>query len=349
MHSIPHRSGGISSHVLIITAGFALIGFYFPEILGSWEPFLVLGMMLILGLPHGATDHGLFDTLVKNESERKGVSFYLAYLLVIGAYGLVWFLLPMVAFGIFIVMSVYHFGQSNWADVNYQSATQARLHYLLWGAGILLTPIILHGGEASVIVATMTDFSITPPTKEAIQLIVGGLAVLNVLALMVCYFQGVLTISRLAKELLGYGLLILMFLTNTLLLGFTIYFVFWHSLTSAQDQLRFFQRRLSPIARKQLYGEISMVVVGAMAFCLIVWLGPGPEAALNPGVIGGVFVFISLLTLPHMLLVEQLYNTWSPKKEAAIRPLTPSISKTSLTKPQTEESPSAASGLSIIH
>lgn len=349
MHSTPYRHGGVSSTVLIITIGFALVGYCFPQLLGSWEPFLVLGMMLMLGLPHGATDHGLFDLLVKDKSTNKGVSFYLAYLMVIGAYGLVWFLLPMVAFGIFIFMSVYHFGQSNWADIKYESATQARLHYVLWGAGILLTPIILHGGEASAIVATMTEYTIPPPSTEFVQLIIGGLASLNVLVLMIYYFQGLLTTRRLAKELLAYGVLILMFLTNTLLLGFTVYFVFWHSLTSARDQLRFFQRRLSPSARKQLFGEIALVVIGALAFCLIVWLGPGPEAALRPGVIGGVFVFISLVTLPHMLLVEQLYNSWSPQKEAAVRPLAPSRSKQNLTKPQSGESSSKSSGLSIIH
>ena len=195
----------------------------------------------------------------------------------------------------------------------------------------------------------MTDFTIPAPSEESTQLIIGGLASLNVLAIVILYFQGGLSTRRLAKELLAYGVLVLMFLTNTLLLGFTIYFVFWHSLTSAKDQLRFFQRRLSPTARRQLYGEITMVVVGALAFCLIVWLGPGPEAALKPGVIGGVFVFISLLTLPHMLLVEQLYKTWSPEKEAAIRPLSPNLSKKKLTKPQSKESSSTTSGLSIIH
>ncbi len=349
MHSVPHRHGGVSLYVLAITVGFALAGYFFPEFLGTWEPFLVLGMMLMLGLPHGATDHGLFDLLVKDKPENKGVSFYLAYLTVIGAYGLVWFFLPMVAFGIFIFMSVYHFGQSNWVDIKYGSASLARLHYVLWGMGILLTPIILHGAEASAIVATMTDYTISPPAQGVIQLIIGGLACVNVLVLMILYYRGTLTTKRLGREMLAYGVLILMFLTNTLLLGFTVYFVFWHSLTSAKDQLRFFQRRLSPTARKQLYGEIAMVVFGALAFCLIVWLGPGPAAALRPGVIGGVFVFISLLTLPHMLLVEQLYNSWSPQKEAAIRTLTPSRTKQSLTKPQSEESSSTTSGLSIIH
>ncbi|MEM6772420.1 MAG: Brp/Blh family beta-carotene 15,15'-dioxygenase, partial [Bacteroidota bacterium] len=348
MHCVPHRHGGVSPYVLILTVGFAFTGFVVPNFLGVCEPFLVLGLMLMLGLPHGATDHGLFDALIGNESGKRGVSFYLAYLLVIGAYGLVWFLLPVVAFGVFILMSVYHFGQSNWADVGYASATQARLHYLLWGAGVLLTPIILHGGEASTIVATMTDFTIPAPGTEMTYAIIASLAGLNVLVVVALRVKGQLSTRRLIKEVLGYGILTLMFFTNTLLLGFTVYFVFWHSLTSAQDQARFFERRLSPIVRKQLYVEIATVVFGALGFCLIVWFGPGPEAALQPGVIGGVFIFISLVTLPHMLLVEQLYNSWSPQQEATILSLSPNRSKSSLTKPQTEESSSTTSGLSII-
>jgi Brp/Blh family beta-carotene 15,15'-monooxygenase len=130
--------------------------------------------------------------------------------------------------------------------------------------------------------------------------------------------------QRAGRELLSYGLLVAMYLTNSLLLGFTIYFVFWHSLSSAKDQLYFFQRNLSYDHRRQLFWEIAVVVFGALLFCLIVWFGPGPEAALQPSIIGGVFMFISLLTLPHMLLVEQLYGVWTPapnkdKKTAAKR------------------------------
>jgi hypothetical protein len=134
-----------------------------------------------------------------------------------------------------------------------------------------------------------------------------------------------------------------MFFTNSLLLGFTVYFVFWHSLTSARDQYRFFERRLSPELRRQLYSEIAMTVAGAFVFCLIVWFGPGPEAALSPSIIGGVFIAISLLTMPHMLLVEQLYTSWSPEeeiiKEGSLATAVPST-HINITKPQSVSSTS---------
>lgn len=272
-------------------------------------------MMLLLGLPHGATDHGLFLALRKGRPGGKKSNFYLAYLGIIAAYGLIWFFLPLLAFAIFMLLSVYHFGQSNWVDVKHRNGLLARSHYLLWGVGILLTPILLHSEEAIAIVATMTDTVISTPARSSVLLFIGVMAGINAVATMTARVTGVISTRRMVTEFVAYAVLLGMFFTNSLLLGFTVYFVFWHSLTSVRDQLRFFERRLSPVLRRQLYGEIAMTVVGALAFCLIVWFGPGPEAALRPSIIGGVFVAISLLTMPHMLLVEQLYTSWSPEEE----------------------------------
>lgn len=146
---------------------------------------------------------------------------------------------------------------------------------------------------------------------------------------------------------MAYVLLIIMFLTNSLLLGFSVYFIFWHSLASAKDQLQFFKLRLSPTLRRQLFVEVAMTVLGALSFCLIIWFGPGPVTALQPAVIGGVFIFISLLTLPHMLLVELLYAHWSPRSSedlADSKNKLYNISKPSLPTPKT-----AGKELTITH
>lgn len=315
MHATPARTGGVDTIVLATTMGFALLGSLASGFMSYCEPFLVLGLMLLIGLPHGATDHGLFLALTRGKKSDKKISFYLAYALVIGAYGLVWLTLPLLAFGLFMLMSVYHFGQSNWADVDHGNAWGSRAHYLLWGCGVLLTPILLHGGEAATIVASMTDSLFVMPNSLSVYVVVGALGVANFIALVYWWRSGVIDQKRFFREVLGYAVLMVMFFTNSLLLGFTVYFVFWHSLASVKDQVRFFQRRLSPAVRRQLLLGILTTVGGAMVFCLIVWFGPGPEAALNPAIIGGVFVFISLLTLPHMLLVEQLYRQWSPVAE----------------------------------
>ncbi|MEO0732771.1 MAG: Brp/Blh family beta-carotene 15,15'-dioxygenase [Bacteroidota bacterium] len=311
MHSVAKGRGGVSATVMAITVVFCLIGGVASNWLGQVEPFLVLGMMLILGLPHGATDHGLFESLPIGSLKEKGVSFYLAYVLILGVYGLLWMITPLLAFGIFLLLSVYHFGQSNWADVRYGSAWLARAHYVLWGAGVLLTPIFLYAGEAATIVTAMTGYSLSVPSALTVGRLIGGLAVLNIVFVFALTNTGVLNRERCWKEILGYGLLMTLFFTNSLLLGFTVYFVFWHSLASLQDQLTFFKQRLPTANRRRLLLEIGTVVGGALAFCMIVWFGPGPAAALEPAIIGKVFILISILTLPHMLLVEQLYQEWS--------------------------------------
>ncbi|MFK8162526.1 MAG: Brp/Blh family beta-carotene 15,15'-dioxygenase [Lewinella sp.] len=302
---------------MAITAVFILLGSFASGLLSSWEPFLVLGMMLLLGLPHGATDHGLFLALQNGQSRGKKISFYFAYLAIIAAYGLIWWLSPVVAFFIFMLLSVYHFGQSNWVNLDYDNTIVEKGHYLLWGVGILLTPILLHAEEAITIVKSMTGtVVITAPSATSVYYFIGITGLLNTLMIIVLWWQQRITTKRFAGEIFAYALLITMFLTNSLLLGFSVYFVFWHSLASAKDQLQFFKLRLPPTLRRQLFVEVAMTVLGALSFCLIIWFGPGPETALKPAVIGGVFIFISLLTLPHMLLVELLYTHWSPRSTA---------------------------------
>jgi len=325
---------------MLITVAFIFLGSFASGMMATCEPFLVLGMMLLLGLPHGATDHGLFLALRKGKPSGKKISFYLAYIGVIAMYGLVWYFLPLLAFGIFMLLSVYHFGQSNWVNVKYANGILARSHYLIWGTGILLTPILLHSEEAIAIVATMTDILISAPERTSVLVFIGAMAFLNTVIIVWARLTGRLDNKRLLVELLAYILLTAMFFTNSLLLGFTVYFVFWHSLTSARDQLRFFERRLSPELRRQLYGEIGMTVLGAFCFCLVIWFGPGPEAALRPSIIGGVFIAISLLTMPHMLLVEQLYTSWSPGEEIiSVLPPGETSTTNNITIPQSATSP----------
>lgn len=339
MHPSHQSSGGVHPSVMLITVAFIFLGSFASEMLGTFEPYLVLGMMLLLGLPHGATDHGLFLALRKDKLANNKLRFYLLYVGVIATYGLVWYFIPMVAFLIFILLSVYHFGQSNWVDVKHDNPVLARAHYLLWGVGILLTPILLHAGEAVAIVATMTSTVLDAPERSTVLLFIGFMGLVNFVMLVSLWLSGSLDARRMLLECLAYALLMGMFFTNSLLLGFTVYFVFWHSLASARDQLQFFERRLSPGLRRQLYGEIAMTVLGALAFCLIVWFGPGPESALQPSVIGGVFIVISLLTMPHMILVEQLYSSWSPDEE----PVLPEEKDRPTTKNHIHKSQSVAS------
>lgn len=298
-----------------------LLGSLLPGLLAASEVYLVLGLMLLLGLPHGATDRGLYEALRTGGRPRKPWRFHALYLGVIAAYGLVWYLLPALAFVAFLVLSVYHFGQSNWAHTRYGSSTLRRAHYLLWGAGVLFTPILLHLDQAGAIVGEMIGGTAwLPDSATALQLI-GGLALLNGLVILALRLTGRLDAGAFGRELLAYGLLLGLYFTNSLLLGFTVYFVLWHSLGSARDQWRFFTSRDRPFTLRRLLPDLLAVIGSAALFCGLAWGGWLQDAALSPYWMSWIFMIISLLTLPHMLLVEALYQRWTaPARPVAVAP-----------------------------
>ena len=290
-----------------------LLGLLAGDWLSSYEPVLVLGLMLLLGLPHGATDRGLYLSLRDRLKSKRLPNFYATYAGLIGLFGLVWLLLPAAAFGFFLLLSIYHFGQSNWVKTRYRRKATARLHYLLWGAGVLLTPILLHTDEALAITSSMVRWPLDASVQVPARWVAVILAALNVGFIVYLRWRRVLSGDRAGRELLAYGLLVALFLTNSLLLGFTIYFVVWHSLASALDQWRFFRAQANRDRLfRPLFRDIVVVVLSAALFCVGVWWYAASGAALSPALMGYVFITISLLTLPHMLLVELLYHFWKP-------------------------------------
>jgi hypothetical protein len=57
--------------VLTVTVLFVLLGAWAPAALRGAEPILVPGLILLLGLPHGATDHGLFQALTQKRGGKQ--------------------------------------------------------------------------------------------------------------------------------------------------------------------------------------------------------------------------------------------------------------------------------------
>ena len=68
--------------------------------------------MFLLGIPHGAGDH----LLIQKQKKDQGLSFSLlrfmgSYLAVMLLYGLMWYYFPKISFVIFILISIFHFGE----------------------------------------------------------------------------------------------------------------------------------------------------------------------------------------------------------------------------------------------
>jgi Brp/Blh family beta-carotene 15,15'-monooxygenase len=286
---------------------FILLGVFLPQLLSQVQLVVAVVLILLIGIPHGATDYLIFKYLSRPWwGSRRLHQFYFKYLLLMLGYGLLWYLLPMWSLMIFLVISAYHFGQSNWNYLSLKRKSESALLYLLWGSFVVFTPILWHYEESSVIIATIIGGPAPAIAKSWLEAFCIALFVFNIWTSIYYFFQQKIQLRELRDELLNLFLLGLLFISTPVLLGFAIYFVGWHSMSSVLDQVRFFNRKNRAYSWRRYFKNAIPLTLAAIA-------GIGLMGATQwymglPVHIGLLFVFVSIITLPHMLLIDQLYQ-----------------------------------------
>ena len=119
------RQSVINNWVVAITIMAIFAGMIVPKILIEDHLLLFSFALILAGIPHGASDFLLFKKLSNYLKRNNSVSyFYIIYSILIGNYLLVWYYFPIFAFILFLLISVYHFGQSNWNNVAFENKIQ---------------------------------------------------------------------------------------------------------------------------------------------------------------------------------------------------------------------------------
>lgn len=268
---------------------------------GAWVGITALVLILFVGIPHGAADHQIFQQLfLKNYQWRDLVLFYSLYLGLMGLVVFLWWQLPIVALVLFLVLSAYHFGQANFHYLDQHKWTNRAL-FFLWGSWVIATPVLFHFATAQQILEELLQRPLATMEQSYALVIIGGLTLVLVALSLV-------TLERrfLGRELVTLVSLVLLFLWTPLLLGFGLFFAVWHALPSALDQIRFFRQRneqytlLNYIKAILPYSILAIVsiIAGLMLFDAASF---GTQWQL-------IFTAIAALTLPHMLLLENVYQ-----------------------------------------
>lgn len=266
--------------------------------------YLAVLLILLVGIPHGAADHRLFQKLyAQTYGSRALLLFYLGYLGLIGFVFLGWYFFPFLTLILFLVLSAYHFGQGNFPYLHSRSLIH-HLLYLSWGLWVIAMPVLLHFESALPILKALTQLDIAVPSATVIYSILGTVtgSVLVFLLLIRSEF-GQLYWRR---ELLTLLVLATVFYIAPLFLGFAIYFALWHALPSALDQIRFlFQQDNTRSIRNYLWMVLPFSGLAIGAIVALVMFQP----QLNISAYWSwLFAFIAALTLPHMLLLDRVYE-----------------------------------------
>mgnify|MGYP006440496607 FL=1 len=273
--------------------------------------FVVLMIAVVLtGIPHGAVDHIVAAKLYGLSSTwRDQARFYGGYLALMALYGALWFVVPAWCLWAFLLMTMYHFGQ---ADLAYWELppVRARLVYVSRGLLLIGLPIAAH----PLIVDPIFDAIAGVRPLHWSLLAEHSTAVLTALvAQHLVVLGGVASSPDTAvptngwREAINVVVLSALFLVVHPLVAFAVYFGLWHSLGHILELLRFFAQRDEPTSLPGFYRKAALYTVVSFAGLGALYAAT-QSFGLQDQMVALLFILISVMTLPHMIVVERLYQ-----------------------------------------
>ena len=281
---------------IFLTISFIVVGLLLNKV--SADAF---GLFLIFsaGLIHGANDIRLLQKKYKNTQFRFFLLLILVYIGVVFLGAILFFHLPNFGLFFFILFSGFHFGQQHWDSFLKQKPSSPLLKHLGYTFYGLLVFGLLFSSQVLEVDGLIEQLSGTHFTVDTYYI---ATLVLAVVFSILAFFLSVSGMVYL-KEILALALLAVLFATTSLLFSFAVYFVFWHSIPSIQDQLMY------------LDGEINRKTIkGYIRSSLVYWLLSlmGLTAAyfffdVNASYfIPLFFTFLAAITFPHTVVIGML-------------------------------------------
>ncbi len=244
-----------------------------------------------IGILHGALDHQVAFRHFGMRADRLGwAKFMGGYIGVMILYGAVWYVVPLLALIIFLALSVWHFGQS---DMNAFSMEKGEsVMNITRSLAVLGVMFGLHVGEVQEIVDSVVPWQI--PAIVGYVMAVGGL-LLHVAALI--WFRP----SPLVWALFDIVWLSVVSSILPLLLAFAVYFAMWHSVNHLAELRNYlhYDRWTHLVWNGLPFTVLALVIIATFAMML-------PSGANPMEWVLFLFIAISLMTMPHMLLVDKM-------------------------------------------
>ena len=288
------------SNIAIVTSFFGL----WLDSFFSNKIQIILGFSLIFsfGILHGANDL----LLIENRNTKKNTYFFIKtliiYVLIVILSAILFFFIPWLALFLFIIVSAFHFGEQQWKDLIglYPNWISSSIGFT-YGLFILLLLFIFHAIEVENIIFEITKIQI-PTFYLPLLFKIFGCAFFITVAYT--YYRYKTLREKIRTELFYLIVFTIIFKTSSLIWGFSIYFILWHSIPSILEQMNF------------LYGEFSFP--NFKSYCksaLLYWLLSITGITLlyymfkDIQIFNAIFFsFLAAITFPHAFVITKMFS-----------------------------------------
>lgn len=277
----------------------SFIGLWISSFLSDNQEFFV-GFTLILsfGILHGANDFLLIEKIKLKEKIKN----QFVYILSIVLFCIFFYNYSNLCFLSFIITSSFHFGEQHYIDLEIQDI---KYHlFFKFITGFLILNLIFINNIKTVI-QVLNEITTLQLDEQIFYISLISSFILFVLFISNLIYQKKINIEKMFQFLISLIALFIIFKTSSLIWGFTIYFIFWHSIPSMIYQIKYiysdvnYKNFISYTQNAIIYWILAIVFLFLYFFCF----------NKSSFFVSAFFTFISAITFPHTFVIIKMFKT----------------------------------------
>ena len=266
----------------------------------EYQNYVGFFFIFTFGIIHGTNDIALISKF-NDSAIVKYRRILMTYLLVIFITIIVYKFWPFMTLLLFILISAYHFGEQHFEYL--EKSLYNILIYtfqFLYGLFILSLLFYFNSAEVKTVIGEMTAKQIDEQFFYNLLCIVGILLILNGIYIGI---KSAAFYSRIIVEIFYVIVFVIIFKSTTLIWGFALYFILWHSIPSIMSQIDFIYGITNQASIiKYLRTGFAFWIISMVGMAIIFLLFSSEKLFYTL-----FFSFIIAITFPHVIVIQKMF------------------------------------------
>ena len=268
----------------------------------NYQDMIGFALVLSVGLIHGAND---LLIIKKNSKFTSNYSQFRPFFIYIGVVFLgftFFYLFPSFALIAFIIVSIYHFGEQHLEAIPITRSLKNNYRFIsIVSHGIILFTIIFMN-NFNTVNNVFLSFKINFLNSSSLNII---LIIASIVYISTLVLNKYLT-SFIFSEILFFVLFYFLSLSSTLILCFSVYFIFFHSILSIKDQVKYIYGSNDNNSLKRYLLNSMPYFILAIVFLILFYNYTEID---NSDLLPIIFTFLAAITFPHVIVIEKMYRS----------------------------------------
>jgi beta-carotene 15,15'-dioxygenase len=266
----------------------------------SLEEIIGYALILTVGILHGSNDIMLVNHTLRSKLKISNLIIFITYVIMVATAAVLFYFTPFFALSLFILFSAYHFGEQHFISKTNKFNNYVYLYYTIYGFLILTMIFFIKSKEVIDIIFDITNFTLSDIMLEYSFYV---FLVLTLILSPILSYKKLVSFNYF-QEIILLIIMFVIFFSSTLISGFAIYFIIWHSIPSLKDQVVALHDRYNKdtlmlyLKNSALYWFVSIISLFLLYFII------NDEKLF----ISLFFSFLAAITFPHVIVMFNLFK-----------------------------------------